>query len=217
MAVGFKLHAQDLMIRKTHPDRTIKDRRSEIGRAKGVRVIKSEPPNDDPTVDASSSLHLIAPVHRTINDIRRAPPSSEPGRPRSPSATAEAAGARTIPLQVPLNLKLIGATRRGGRGEHRGELLTDDAVVERPGHGKWRPRRGVRFPVRNCPRKQSEDGPRTFPDRRRCSTATHGHRLTACCGIHEHRPRRRTPSFSLPSACTMADPTSIPWWFTRVL
>jgi hypothetical protein len=39
----------------------------------GVRVIKSEPPNDDPTVDASSSLHLIAPVHRTINGIRRAP------------------------------------------------------------------------------------------------------------------------------------------------
>jgi hypothetical protein len=73
VAVGFKLHAQDLMIRKTHPDRTIKDRRSEIGRAKGVRVIKSEPPNDDPTVDASSSLHLIAPVHRTINGIRRAP------------------------------------------------------------------------------------------------------------------------------------------------
>jgi hypothetical protein len=81
VAVGFKLHAQDLMIRKTHPDRTIKDRRSEIGRAKGVRVIKSEPPNDDPTVDASSSLHLIAPVHRTINGIRRAPlPPNQGGR-----------------------------------------------------------------------------------------------------------------------------------------
>ena len=131
------------MIRKTHPDRTIKDRRSEIGRAKGVRVIKSEPPNDDPTVDASSSLHLIAPVHRTFNGIRRASFLRTTGRLRSPSATAEAAGARTIPLQVPLNLKLIGATRRGGRGEHRGELLTDDAeraggVDGEAGHGNRR-------------------------------------------------------------------------------
>jgi hypothetical protein len=45
--------------------------------------------------------------------------------------------------------KLIGATRLGGRGEHRGELLTDDAVAERPGHDKWRARGGVRTPARN--------------------------------------------------------------------
>jgi hypothetical protein len=55
--------------------------------------------------------------------------------------------------------KLIGATRRGGRGEHRGELLTDDAVAERPGHGKWRPRRGVRSPVRNLPQANSHKRP----------------------------------------------------------
>jgi hypothetical protein len=60
--------------------------------------------------------------------------------------------------QASPNLKLIGATRRGGRGELRGRLLTCDVGANCPGHGEWWPRRGVRSPMRN---PASSRGPRT--------------------------------------------------------